>query len=252
MLYLIGLGLGWKDLSLKALEALSSCDAVFLEGYTSVSDFSVKRLERLIGKKIQVLGRKDVEEKKEFLNPVKNIALLVYGDPLSATTHTEVIKEAEKRKIEVQIIHSVSILTAVAETGLSLYRFGKVASIPIWEKSFKPESFFDVLEENQKINAHTLFLLDLKPAEEKFLTPKQAIELLLKISEKRESKAFNEDTLCLACSRLGMEEQIIKVGKAKELIKDFGKEPYCLIVPANLTEYEKGFADSTSADDFGS
>lgn len=249
MLYLIGLGLGWKDLSLKALEALSSCDAIFLDGYTSVSEFSVKQLERLIGRKIKVLNREAIEEKFEFLELVKNTALLVYGDVLAATTHFEILKEARKKKIEVKVIHSSSIFTAIAETGLSLYRFGKVASIPFWEKSFEPESFFDVLEENQSINAHTLFLLDLKPGENRFLTPKQAIELLLKISKKRvgsnsqeignvENSKFSPETLCIACSRLGMEGQIIKVGKAKE-IAEFGKEPWCLIVPAKLNNFEQ-------------
>jgi diphthamide biosynthesis methyltransferase len=37
MLYIIGLGLGdEKDITLRGLEAIKSCDALFLEAYTSI------------------------------------------------------------------------------------------------------------------------------------------------------------------------------------------------------------------------
>src|SRR3990172_6178190 len=135
MLYLIGLGLGWKDLSMKALEALSACQEVYLETYTSVADFSSLQLQRLLGKPVHELDRKQVEEDLIILEEaeVKNVALLVYGDPLAATTHQEIIQLAKKRDIKVNVVHAPSIFTVVAETGLSLYRFGKVTSITIPE-----------------------------------------------------------------------------------------------------------------------
>ena len=252
MLYLIGLGLAWKDFSLKALEAINSCDEIYLEKYTSLSDFSANKLSKLIGKEVIELNRKEVEEEKLFLKEahLKKIALLVYGDPLSATTHGEILLEAKKKirerssgprqnrsfgsEIQVEIIHSTSILTAIAEAGLSLYKFGKTASIPFAEKGFEPESFYDVLKENQSIKAHTLFLLDLRPDENKFLTIPEAINSLLKISHKKDKK-FTENTLCIGCARLGQESQKIKSGKAEELLKeDWGNAPFCLIVPSEL------------------
>jgi diphthamide biosynthesis methyltransferase len=48
-----------------------------------------------------------------------------------------------------------------------------------------PESVIENLIENNKIDAHTLFLLDLKPNENKFLTIPQAIDILLEINNKR-------------------------------------------------------------------
>lgn len=252
MLYLIGLGLAWKDLSLKALEAINGCDKVYLETYTSVADFSANKLSKLIGKPIIELNRKEVEETKPFFEEahLKNIALLVYGDPLSATTHTEILQEAKKKtrerssgprqnrsfgsEIQVEIIPSSSILTAIAQTGLSLYKFGKTASIPLPEKGFEPESFYDILKQNQSINAHTLFLLDLKPDENIFLTIPKAINQLLSISQKKDNW-FTENTLCIGCARLGQNTQKIKAGKAKDLKKEaWGKSPYCLIVPSEL------------------
>lgn len=237
MLYLIGLGLSWKDLSLKALEVLQKCDKIYLENYTSVSDFSKLQLERLLGKKIEVLNRKQVEEVKPFLKH-DTAALLIYGDPLAATTHIEFLNKAK-------VIHAPSILTAVAETGLQLYKFGKTASIPIPEKNFKPESFYDILEENQKIGAHTLFLLDLRPEEDEFLSIKQAIGILFNIEKKRKLNLFRANTKCIACARLGQSTQLIKYGTAKRLQKiNFGKPPYCLIVPGKLNFKEKEFLES--------
>ena len=80
MLYLIGLGLSWKDLNMKALEALNNCEEIYLETYTSVSDFTPLQLQRLLGKLIRPLDRKQTEEEMPFLEEaaVKNIALLVY------------------------------------------------------------------------------------------------------------------------------------------------------------------------------
>ena len=156
---------------------------------------------------------------------------MIYGDPLFATTHQE---------FKAEVIHCCSIFDAVGETGLSPYKFGKVASIPKPEKNFKPESFFDIFEDNQKIEAHTLFLLDLKPP--KFLEISEAIKILLEISKKRKSKLFNENTICVGCARLGHRDTIIKKGKAEELMKKkFGKAPYCLIVPAKLSFKEEEF-----------
>jgi len=244
MLYLIGLGLSWKDLSLKALEVLNKCDEVYLENYTSVSDFSVEQLSRLIGKKIVSLNRKQTEEEMPFFKNahVKDVALLVFGDPLAATTHFEILQIARKKKIETKIVHAPSIFTAVAETGLSLYRFGKVASIPLPEKGFAPESFFDILAENQKIDAHTLFLLEINVEAKKHLTVSQAIDILLEINKKRKSNLFGEQTLCVGCARLGAENSVIKAGTAAELHNfNFGEPPFVLIVPAKLNHKEQEY-----------
>ncbi len=261
MLYLIGLGLGWKDFSLKALETLNKCDEVYLENYTSLSGFTILQLEKLIGKKVKVLGRKQTEEEMPFLKEahLKEVAVLIYGDPLSATTHFEILAAARKKKIEANVIHAPSIFTAIAETGLSLYRFGKTASIPIPEKNFSPESFFDVLVENKKSYAHTLFLLDLKPDEKKFLKIDEAINILLNINKKTQSETavsdaprrlhgsgkeniFTEETVVVACARLGTETSVIKLGKAKEISKvNFGEPPFCLVVPAKLNHKEEEY-----------
>jgi len=247
MLYLIGLGLSWKDLSMKALEALNICEEVYLEGYTSVADFTLLQLQRLLGKPVHVLDRKQVEEDMIFLGDaeVKNAALLIYGDPLAATTHQEILQLAKKRNIETKVIHAPSIFTAIAETGLSLYRFGKVASIPIAEKGFEPESFFDILKGNLSNDAHTLFLLDLKPDQNNFLKISEAIKILLELNKKHKDNTFTEESLCIGIARLGTENAFWKADKALELTKvDFGNPPFCLIVPAKLNHKEQEYLET--------
>ena len=102
MLYLIGLGLSFKDLSVRSLDILNKCSEVYLENYTSASDFSLKQLDGLLKKKVIVLAREAVETDKPFLLSAKrrNVALLIYGDVLSATTHTEILLDAKQRGIE--------------------------------------------------------------------------------------------------------------------------------------------------------
>ena len=239
MLRLIGIGLDWKDLSLKALEALHKCDEVYMENYTSLSNYTTLQLEKLIGKKIIVLDRKKTEEDVPFLKNahLKEVAVLIHGDPLSATTHFEILAEAAKRKVETAVIHAPSVFTAVAETGLSLYKFGKVASLPLPIKNLSyPTSPFEVLKENLSINAHTLFLLEADIENKKYLTISEAIDLLLT------AKAVDENTLLVGCARLGTTDAIIKAGNAGELARlDWGNAPFCLIVPAKLNHKEEEY-----------
>ena len=105
MLYLIGLGLNEKGITLEGIEALKKCVRVYLEGYTVDFPYSVEKLEEIIGKKIKKLGRKEVES--DFLvNEAKkeDTALLVYGCPLFATTHETLLLDAKKDKVDAKVI----------------------------------------------------------------------------------------------------------------------------------------------------
>lgn len=225
MLYFIGIGLSdEKDISLKGLEAVKECELVYLENYTSILSVDVKRLEELYGKKVKLANRELVEKGSEIIDEAKNkkVAFLVVGDIFSATTHMDLLQRAEKEKIEVEFIFNSSVLTAVGIVGLELYKFGKVISIPFNNENVK--SPIDALKMNLKNNLHTLFLLDLDPGNKKFLSIKNAIEYLEKNGIKRK---------VVACARLGSKDFKIKYG-CPEKIKpiNFGKPPYCLIIPA--------------------
>jgi len=234
MLHLIGIGLGTKDISLKALEAIKKSDLVYLETYTSASDFTLEELSKLIGKEIIPLTREQTETEQPYLMKEKTVALLIYGDPLSATTHLEIIEEANKQNITTEIIHSSSIFTAVAETGLFLYKFGKTASIPFPQQSHKPTSFYDILKQNQSIKAHTLLLLDLKPPEQ-FMTPSQAISILLELG-------LDPETKIIGCQSISTNNQKIIYTEAKNFSKlNWTSPPYCLVIPSELNFKEEEF-----------
>ncbi len=244
MLYLIGSGIyDEKDLTIRGLDALKNCSEIYAESYTNYFSGSLPNLEALTGKKIILLKRGDLEERPQD-NVLKNsleldVALLVSGDPMVATTHIDLILRAKKLGISCKIIHSSSIYSAIGEAGLQIYKYGKTASLVYPEKSYFPTSPYDILRENQKNGLHTLFLLDIKAEEKRFMTVNEAINLLLEIEKEKKEGLFSLDTLCVGVARLGGETKI-KAGKASEIAKeDFGKPPHSLIVPGKLHFMEK-------------
>lgn len=230
MLCLVGLGLGNEfDISLRGLNVINSCDVVYLEGYTGVFEH-LSELESLIGKSIMVLSREDVESKGEFIRDAKdsNVALLVQGDPLSATTHVTILLDCVKMGVKYMVVNSSSVFTAVARTGLSLYKFGKTVSIPFPQKDYDPKSFYELVKQNQSIKAHTLCLLDVKSDAHDALTIPEAI----KIFEKVDVKGFLKSKL-VGCARLGFKDEVIKFGSVSVLKKfDWPMAPHCLVIPA--------------------
>ena len=236
-LYFIGLGLNSeKDITINGLEAIKKCDVVYLENYTSVLNCKKEDLEKFYGKKIIFARRNLVEaDSNEILEnaKTKNTAFLVAGDPLVATTHIDLFLRAKKEGIKCSVIHNASIISAVGATGLQIYKFGKTTSIPLENENI--ETPYNVLKDNLSLGLHTLFLLDLNPEEEKFMSVNDAIRYLLKVELKQNQKIFSEKTFCIGCARIGSESQIIKAGAAKDLLKyNFGKQVHCLIVPGKL------------------
>lgn len=90
--YLIGLGLDKKSISLEALEVLKSCKEIYLETYTVNFPYTLEELEKEYQLTITPLDRQRVED-ESLLKKAKDedVALLVYGDSLSATTHMQLI-----------------------------------------------------------------------------------------------------------------------------------------------------------------
>ena len=238
MLYLIGLGLAdQNDISLKGLNAIKSCARVYLEWYTSKLQCTTQDLEKVYGKKIHMADREFVEDATELLDQamISDIALLVMGDPLCATTHWDILERAKKLNIRTEVIHNASIISAVGATGLQVYKFGKITSIPFPRENFEPETFYDVIKANKAIGAHTLLLLDLWPKENKFMSVNEAIELIRKIERKRGERVLLTSDLCVGVARLGAKDEKIIAGTAVEVSDaDFGPAPHALIIPGQL------------------
>ncbi len=239
MLYLVGLGLhDEEDLSLKGLRVLKDSNKIYAEFYTNFFNGNLENIEKLVGKKIEILERADIEEhpdEKILKNSIENnTVLLVPGDPMVATTHIDLVLRAKRLGIGVKIVHSSSIYSAIAETGLQIYKFGRTTTIPFMEKNYFPTTPYDVLGENLERGLHTLLLLDIKSMENRFMTVSQGIEILMEIEEKRQENVFQADRRCIGVARLGG-SSTIKAGKAIDLIKrDFGPPPHVLVVPGKL------------------
>lgn len=240
-LNLIGLGLNdEKDITLKGLELVKKADFVYLENYTSKLNCDLSYLEKLYGKKIILADRKLVEmdAEKIILQQAreKEVAFLVAGDVFSATTHMDLYLRAKKLGIKARVVHNASVVSAIGITGLQLYKFGKITSIPLENENV--EAPYDVLKSNQKNNLHTLFILDLEPNSNDSLSVNDAIRYLLKVELKRGEKVLTDNTLCIGCAKLGSLDQIIKAGKANDLLKfDFKRGMHCLIVPSKQMHF---------------
>src|SRR3989338_4671148 len=100
MLYLIGLGL-WdeSDISLRAVEALKKCEEVYMETYTNKWLGNIRHLEETIGKEVKPLKRLQVESDMLIdIAKETDVALLIPGDPLVATTHIQLMIDAKSRE----------------------------------------------------------------------------------------------------------------------------------------------------------
>jgi len=232
-LSLISIGLSdEKDLSIRALEEAKSCDVLYAEMYTTKLDTDTERLSTLIGKPVEELTRNRLEEESDILLDEaqrRKVGLLVGGDCLTATTHISLILDARRRGIPTRVVHGSSILTAVAETGLSLYKFGRTVTLPLPNKG-PADTVLNSLEENLEHGLHTLILLDVETGQH--LTIDQATAILL---DAERPNTFDRETLIVGVARLGSENPIIKAGKAAEIAQaDLGAPPHALIIPGRL------------------
>ena len=238
MLYLIGLGLNEKGYSREAYDSISKADRIYFDSYTVDFPYKIKDLEKQFYKKKFLPADRELIESFGILDEAKNkkIVLLVYGSPLTATTHISLIQEAKKRKIKYRVIHGASVLDAVLETGLQVYKFGKIASMPSWipEKNFKPESFAEIIKENQSIEAHTLLLIDIGLGFQEALNQLEAVSLNQNVALKK----------IIVCQSLGTKNRKIFYGEIEELKDKKIKKPFCIIIPGKLHFVEKDFLES--------
>ncbi len=243
MLNIIGMGLGnEKDITFNAFEAIKKCKYIYLENYTSSLMFDVKDLEKLIGKKVILANRELIEISDEIIGNSKksDVALLVKGDVFSATTHVDLFLRAGHENIKCKVFHNAPILTAIGDTGLSLYKFGKVVSIPFDYSNVY--SSYDTFVQN--CDAHTLFLLDLKPAENKYMDFKDGLNYILEKSQERKDSKITKDTKAVVCAALGTEKSVIKYGKIKDLLKlEIKAYPQCIILPGKMHFVEEELLD---------
>lgn len=238
MLVLIGAGFGYKDLTLRGLEEAKKCDRLYIEMYTSVWP-GLEDLRNELGE-VKVLGRKDLEEKSSrLLKKGSKLGLIIPGDPLVATTHTDLLIQARSKGIDTRVIHAPSIYSAVAETGLFIYKFGKTTTLPFPEKGYKPGSPYKTIKENLDSDAHTLVLLDVK---DRAMDPKEGIKYLLDLEKEFGKGIISKDTKIIVTSFFSGKSKIY-YRKISELLEMDFKTPAALVIPSSLHRMEKNYLE---------
>ena len=246
MLWIIGTGInGYKGISNYAIGILKNCDRIYVESFTSpLSDDEISGLNGLLEKNDQEydiiipVQRWFLEDGREIIehSQFKNIALLTYGDPLIATTFTELYVRAVRRSIGVKIIHGASGITSlIGESGLHMYKFGRMVTMMTGFQSYI--SVYNTVFNNLLAGNHTLVLTEYSKVgnSEFFLDPRYFFDKMLEAEDDTKYGAFSEDTFAIVASRIGKEDQRLESGKFKSLItRDFGRGPHSIIVTASL------------------
>lgn len=240
----VGLGLGPRGLSVEGLEEMKSADTAFLEYYTNPHDPNlVRELERQGVRNLTVVDRAFVEDGGPILEEAKSkrVVLAVPGDPMIATTHSELRARAIKAGIPTRVIHSGTIATAAASSsGLHFYKFSRTVTVTR-ESVRKLSQAYQVLHQNLLEGAHTLLLLEYDVAAGEGVSPPGAIGGLLSAETNFKLGVVSPGTFALVLSRLGSEGETCAGGSFEELGKgSFGEAPHSIVIPGSLhfTELE--------------
>lgn len=246
------MGLGLHDprsITVRGLEVARGADVVYAEFYTATMSGSKADLEKFLGRPVEVLDRLGVEKGGPRLleeSRHRDVALLVAGDPMAATTHADLLVRFRQAGVPLHVVHAPSIFSAAPGLlGLQHYKFGRATTLVRPEAGWSPTSPFDAVAENQARGLHTLVLLDIKSDLGYFMTANEGIGLLLDLAQRTGSSAFGPDSQVGVVARAGADRPGVWTGAARELRgADFGPPLHCMVVPGRLQVVEQEAWDS--------
>ncbi|MCI4338988.1 MAG: diphthine synthase [Thermoplasmata archaeon] len=240
----VGLGLGdERGLSARAWEVLHAADEVFAEEYTAVApDGTLERVGVELHRRIQRLDRAELESERPILDALARsarVALIVVGDPFAATTHVALRLAVERGGHDWKYVPNTSILTAAAGfLGFMHYRFGRTVSFPFPAPGFAPRSPVEQIAGNRERGLHTLVLLDLQPADGRFLTANAALALLRERDP--EGVVVPPNTDVGVAARVGRDDAAGWFGPLEELVhQEFGPPMHVVVIPAPGLHFEE-------------
>lgn len=224
MLHIVGLGLDDGEITEKAENSLQAAEKIFVEFYTNTETVDIERLEERFGE-IHRLSRNEVERQDAVMEAAeeKETAFLVSGDPLTATTHFDIKKRAEERGIETRVVHAPSILTSLAETGLNIYKMGRVVTLP---EDSRPESVTRHIKKNLSAGLHTPVLLDID------YDAGEAAQKLIEMEPEL------QDREAVLLERANNENQSISRSDLRSL-KPEGETPHTIIIVGEKSHVER-------------
>jgi diphthine synthase len=134
-------------------------------------------------------------------------------------------------------------------SGLQNYRFGRSVTVPFPEKGSLSETPYNVIAENKERNLHTLCFLDIRDEEAKYMTIKEALELLLTLERKKRRGVVALGSLAVGVARAGSGDVEVKADAVENLMSyDFGPPPHMLIFTARTLHFMEAEALTTLAD----
>ncbi|MEM3676075.1 MAG: diphthine synthase [Thermoplasmataceae archaeon] len=248
MIYVLGIGLrGYGSMTIDEINIISRCKMVFLESYTSVIDMDrVEEISKKIGKPLTRLDRESLENPSRIisLGRIQDVCILVTGDPLIATTHSQLRFDAMQAGVGIEFYENASILTrGPALTGLYIYRFGPVVSLPAISKEFKPKSVLIKIKRNLENEMHTLLLFDL--ANNKTMSPSDACNTLVSLEQEHRIGAISPDTHVIVLNGISTNRERLLYGTIESFIAiNQQGSPSCMIIPATLSDTERKFLEA--------
>jgi len=239
MLTFVGLGLyDEESITREGAAAIAEADAVFAEFYTSqLIGATVEDLEAEHGASIDVRDRAGVEQDPEPILAAAETGEAVFltaGDTMISTTHVDLRLRAAERGIETRVIHGVTAQAAASSlTGLQNYRFGPATTLPFPSSHGAdglPASVTNTIDDNRDRGLHTLVFLDIKAADDRYMTGDTAASLL--------ADRYG-DLLGVVVARAGSPNPEIVAGSIDSLGEDsFGDPLHLLVVPGDLHALE--------------
>ena len=185
----------------------------------------------------------------------EQVSFCVVGDPFGATTHADLFIRCKEMGVEVRVIPNASIISAMGITGLQLYRFGEIISIPFFTEGWRPYSFAEKIDHNLKRGLHTLCLLDIKvkePTEEslcmkvkeymppRYMNTVTAVKQLIEAAKENGYELYHEESKCFGLARVGAEDQKIVSGLLKDFLEiDMGPPLHSFIICGELHPIEE-------------
>ena len=260
MLYLIGVGINEYDsLSYGSVEILKNSDMVYVERFTGfLSDDFIIKITSILklhegqnpkdGVEVQLVKRWFIEDGREILeNSLKqNVCILIYGDPLIATTYNDLLVRASKQSISYKVLHSSSgISSLIGESGLHYYKFGKM--VTMMSDPMSSITVYDTVYNNICLGLHTLILTEYNNDDNGkndsdsnsnnpfFLSPKEVFDLMLERENELKLLNLSEDSFVLVASRIGTDSSKLIGGKIKSLLNyPYSGGPYSVVIPGSL------------------
>jgi diphthine synthase len=239
----VGLGLGDQGVSIAGVKAIKDADVAYLEYYTTpYAPRLLQELEDATGKTVSIVDRVFVEDGKSILHDAldKKVVLAVQGDPMIATTHSDLMVRAIEKGIETSLIHGATIPTAAASaSGLHFYKFGATVTFTRDSVGYH-QQVYRRLHQNLLEGSHTLLLLEYDTENETGVSPGGLMSGLLDAEKNFKREVVSDRTFLVVLSRVGTKQEEVRAGTIGTLRDvDFGEPPHVAILPASMHFTEK-------------